>query len=103
MTDEQRKAVIAALLKKDLDSIKEAKGEIFVIRNFFDHLKFSQTIGRTLEDFDKVVIAPGEYRTLLEKLNKNGDGVSPFPIWWVPVDTLSDEETEEFKDGKDKL
>jgi len=100
MTPEQRTKIIQALLQKDLQSIKEARGEIFLIRDFFQHLQFSQTIGRTLADFDKVVFAPGPYRTFLEKRNTDPDGaLDPMPFWWVKADSLNDEEIEKYMDG----
>jgi hypothetical protein len=102
MTPEQRQAAIAALLTKDLQSIKEARGEIVVIRNFFDHLRFSSTIGRKDEDFSKIIFAPGPYRDALEKLNTDPNGeLSPNPVWWVPADSLSDEEIQAYKDGNE--
>jgi hypothetical protein len=47
---------------------KQLRGEVFVIHNFLDHLKFSNTIGRKDEDFAKAIIAPGDYRDFLMTL-----------------------------------
>jgi hypothetical protein len=103
MTSEQRKAIIQALIEKDVNGLKAAKGEVVIIRNFFDHLKFTSTIGRKDEDFSKIIFAPGPYRDLLEKLNKDKEGqLTPNPIWWVPADGLTDEEIQAYKEQQDK-
>jgi hypothetical protein len=98
VTPEQRQAIIQALLQKDLNAIRQEKGEVFVIRDFFSHLQFSQTEGRTLADFDKIIFAPGEYRTFLENRSTDPDGkLTGIPFWWVPADGLSDEQVEKYK------
>ncbi len=105
MTPEQRQAIIQALLQKDLQRIKAAKGEVFLISTFYEHLMFCNTVDRPESDFRKVRILPGPYRDLLARLNTdptNGE-LTPQPIWWVPAEGLSDEEIEAYKDGKDKL
>jgi hypothetical protein len=104
MTDEQRKALIQALIEKDVNAIKAARGEVFLISNFYEHIKFCNTVDRPESDYSKVVITPGPYRDLLERLNKDKEGqLTPQPIWWVPEDGLSDEEIQAYKDGNDKL
>ncbi len=103
MTNQQRQAVIAALLRKDVDAIKAARGEIILISNFYEHIKFCNTIGRQEEDYSKVVITPGPYRDLLERLNTDKEGqLTPQPIWWVPADGLSDAEIEAYKEQNSK-
>lgn len=104
MNPEKRQAIIAALLKKDMDSIREQKGEIVIIHNYFEHLKFTNTIGRQPQDFDKIVFAPGEYRDALMKLNTDNEGeLTGMPFWMVPAEGLTDAEIEKFKDGNDNL
>ncbi len=94
MTDQQRKALIQALLEKDADAIKAAKGEIILISNFYEHLMFCNTIDRPEEDYKKVRITPGPYLELLKRLNTDSEEgeLTGKPIWMIPADGLSDEE-----------
>lgn len=107
LTPEQRKAIIAALAKGDLEAVKAIKevttGEKVIIHNFLEYLKFTNTEGRKFEDFEKVEIAPGEFRDALMKMNTDETGeLKTTPPWWIPVDSLTDEEIELYKDSEGK-
>ncbi len=96
---EQRKSLIAALLNGNIQAVdeihKEISGEKVIIHNFFEHLKFTNTIGRKWEDFKKIVIAPGEYRNALmrvgDQVDDEGNLINPF----ISVKCLTDEEIEQ--------
>ncbi len=104
MTPEQRQAIIQALLQKDLQRIKAAKGEIILISNFYEHLMFCNTIDRPEEDYKKVRITPGPYLELLKRLNTDSEEgeLTGKPFWMIPASGLSDEEIEEYKKQNSK-
>ncbi len=100
MTDQQRKAVIAALLQRDIDLLRQAKGEVILISNFYEMLMFCNS-DRPEEDYKKIRIAEGPYLELLKRLNKDSEEgqLTGKPFWMVPASGLSDEEIEKYKDS----
>lgn len=93
---QQRKNLIDALVNGNIESVeeihKEISGEKVIIHNFYEHLKFTNTIDRKFEDFEKVVIAPGEYRDALMKIgnqvDEEGNLITPF----ISIRCLTDEQ-----------
>jgi hypothetical protein len=99
MTSEQRAKIIQALLEKDMDRIRQAKGEVILISNFYEMLMFCNS-DRPEEDYKKIRIAEGPYLELLKRLNtdKEGGDLTGKPFWMIPASGLSDEEIQAYKE-----